>query len=404
MTNIIRRLKIKFIALSMSSLLLLLLLIVGSMNMLSFYELTRDADEMINFLVESKDRYPTVVGGGEAPTELPYGTGYVTATLRDGVITNVDKSKLTSIGDGEVLGYIKDAASQGSERGFIGGMRYRIFEGDGECEIIMLDCSIQIGVFRFSMFTSMAISLIGYFIVFVVMLLLSERILRPVIESHEKQNRFITDASHEIKTPLTIINANADILEMDIGENDALRDIKAQTVKLSRLTRDLVSLSKMHESGSGVVKVDFPISEIISDVTSEFRAPVQASGRELCAEIAPLISAVGDASAIARLTSILLDNAMKYSPVGSKILLSLSASRTTVTLAVENETENAIDKRELPKLFDRFYRSDSSRNSETGGHGIGLSIAAMITEAHGGRIVATAEGEGVFRITVTLPQ
>ena len=400
MTAIIRRLKIKIVALSMSSLLLLLVLIVGCMNILSYNELKHDADEILHFIAESKDRIPET-DESEISARLPYRAGYFTARVEgERVIVEIDTSHTTSLAKSDAEDLVSRAISSGRERGFVDGYRFLVY---GERELVMLDYSIQLEVFNFSMFTGIAISLIGYVIVFIGMLLLSERILRPVIESHEKQKRFITDASHEIKTPLTIINANADILEMDIGENDALRDIKAQTLKLSRLTRDLVTLSKMNESESGLVKVDFPISEIVSDVANEFKPVVQASGRDLRIDIAPLLSAVGDATAIERLTSILLDNAMKYSPIGTTVCVSLSGSRSSVTLSVENECTTAISKRELTKLFDRFYRSDCSRNSETGGHGIGLSIAAMITEAHGGKISATVE-ESRFRITVALPQ
>ena len=412
MNQLIKRLKVKIVALSMSSLLLLLVLIVTSMNLLNFSELKDDADEILSFLAMHQGRFP-VGGDGEEgedlpphmSPELPYESRFFSASVgEDGEIAGLDMGKIAAVDREEAVGYIKRALAEGDEHGFVDRFRYYVYDDADMKRIIMLDYGRQLDVYGLSLFTSVAISSIGFVVVFIVMILLSERILRPVIESHEKQKRFITDAGHEIKTPLTIINANADILEMDFGENDALSDIKAQTRKLSKLTGDLVSLSRMNEGTTSIVKVEFPISEIVSDAAGAFAAPLRAMGKQLATDVTPLLSYVGDSAAVERVVTILLDNAMKYSSDGSTVRLTLRGSRSAITLTVENEVDAPVEKRDIAHIFDRFYRSDASRNSETGGHGIGLSIASMIVDAHGGRIYASSENKHSFKITAVFPQ
>jgi signal transduction histidine kinase len=160
----------------------------------------------------------------------------------------------------------------------------------------------------------------------------------------------------------------------------------------------------MNEGTTSIVKVEFPISEIVSDAAGSFAAPLRAMGKQLATDVTPLLSYVGDSAAVERVVTILLDNAMKYSSDGSTVRLTLRGSRSAITLTVENEVDAPVEKRDIAHIFDRFYRSDASRNSETGGHGIGLSIASMIVDAHGGRIYASSENKHSFKITAVFPQ
>ena len=233
---------------------------------------------------------------------------------------------------------------------------------------------------------------------------MANRIVRPIAESYEKQKRFITDAGHEIKTPLTVIAANVDLLEADIGENECLSDIREETARLSSLTGDLVSLSRMEEAEGAILKTDFPISDLITEETNTFRAPITAQKKNFSVQVSPNLTMNGSPGAIRQLISILLDNALKYSPEGGGIALSLTASKKELFLTVSNTTKEVMREEELPRLFDRFYRTDTSRNSETGGHGIGLSIARAITDAHGGRISASVKNEYEFTVTAIFPR
>ena len=223
-----------------------------------------------------------------------------------------------------------------------------------------------------------------------------------VLESYEKQKRFITDAGHEIKTPVTIIDADAEVLAMDLGENEWLRDIQLQTKRLAALTKDLVFLSRMEEDRAPVAIIEFPISDLAEEMVRSFQALARTQEKTFTSRIKPMLSYKGDEKSLRQLLSILLDNALKYSEPGGTISLELGRQGKNLHLSVYN-TCPVMEREHLAHLFDRFYRTDSSRNSQTGGYGLGLSIAAAITAAHRGRISASTEDGHSLRITVTLP-
>ena len=254
------------------------------------------------------------------------------------------------------------------------------------------------------LFASIAISLCGYFIVFAFIAFFSNRIIRPISESYEKQKRFITDASHEIKTPLTIIGADTDILEMELGENEWIDDIKKQVTQLTELTNNLVFLSRMEESEHSLPAIDFPFSEVVTETIMSFQTLAQSQAKELLYQIPAMLTLRGDEKSIRQLISILLDNAIKYSPAEEPISLCVEEQNSHITITVTNTTLQPLEKEQLKFLFDRFYRLDTSRNSKTGGHGVGLSIAKAIVEAHNGKILASSPKENTLQISVKLPR
>ena len=223
-----------------------------------------------------------------------------------------------------------------------------------------------------------------------------------IAESYEKQKRFITDAGHEIKTPLTVIAANVDLLEADIGENECLSDIREETARLSSLTGDLVSLSRMEEAEGAILKTDFPVSDLITEEANTFRAPITAQKKNFSVQVSPNLTMNGSPGAIRQLISILLDNALKYSPEGGGIALSLTASKKELLLTVSNTTKEVMREEELPRLFDRFYRADESRSRATGGSGIGLSMAQMLVSRQKGKLSVEYFPEEIIRFTAEL--
>lgn len=273
---------------------------------------------------------------------------------------------------------------------------------NGEVRIIFLDCRRQLDNFQNFLLTTFGVSSIGLFAVFVLMVYLSARIVKPFSDNYEKQKRFITDAGHELKTPLTVIEADTEILEMDFGENEWLLDIQGQTKRLEDLTNALVMLSRVEEGTNREMKIELPLSDIVEEVCHAFQAPAKVQGKSLNSTIASMISMKGDEKAIRGLITILLDNAVKYTNENGYISVGLEKKKNRIYLSVFNTTEY-ISKEQISHLFDRFYRTDSSRNSQTGGYGLGLSIAAATVESHRGKIIAETEDEKSLRITVVFP-
>ena len=235
----------------------------------------------------------------------------------------------------------------------------------------------------------------------ILVIVLSKKIVKPVIESYEKQKRFITDAGHEIKTPLTVIDADAEVLEMDCGDNEWLKDIRKQTAKLKDLTNNLIYLSRMEENQDKVVMIDFPISDIVEETAASFQALAVTQEKRFDCEIEPMLTCYGNEQNIQRLLEILLDNALKYSNAGGHISVKLKKNGKGIILSVYNTAEH-VSKENISHIFERFYRLDESRNSKTGGYGIGLSIANAIVQAHKGKITAETEDEKSLKITVQL--
>ncbi len=205
-------------------------------------------------------------------------------------------------------------------------------------------------------------------------------------ESYEKQRRFITDAGHELKTPITVIDTSAEVLELEQGENQWTKSIRHQAARLASLTENLISLSRMDESSS-LAMVDFSLSDAVEESADALRALLETGGRSLRMDIEPHISCRGSEQHIRRLVGILLDNASKYAVPDSEIMLSLKKQGKSAVLICENQADD-VAPGDHDEFFERFYRADASRSSETGGHGIGLSMARAIVQAHRGKISA----------------
>ena len=198
-----------------------------------------------------------------------------------------------------------------------------------------------------------------------------------------------------MKTPITIIDADASVLELEVGENEWLADIQKQAKRLADLTNDLVFLSRMEEEDTHFQMIEFPLSDVIVETAQSYEALAISQEKTFTLQVEPLISFCGDEKAFRQLTSLLLDNALKYSSDNGVITLTLKKTDRSIRLSVYN-TCAPISQEDLKHLFDRFYRTDKSRNSQTGGHGIGLSVAKAIVTAHKGTIsAASADGHSL---------
>ncbi len=409
--KMIKKLKIKFILLAMTTLLLLLAAILTGMNMINYNSVVSEADEILSVLSQNRGTFPELGGrpSGKLPPhmspETPYESRFFSVlTDRDGNIISTDTGRISAVDVSLAADYATAVLEGGRDRGFTDRYRYAVRpEGEGS-RITFLDWGRSLDAFRGFLYTSIAMAAAGFLIAFIIIFVLSGKIIKPIAEANQKQRRFITDAGHEIKTPLTIISANADILEMELSEpNESLSDIKGQVARLKTLTDDLVLLSRMEESQDSLAKIDFPLSEVAEAAAHPFAALAERQGKRLSVSVTPLITLSGNDKAAVKLVNILLDNALKYSPSDSEITFSLAKSGRSALLSVSNKMLSPIADEQLDRIFDRFYRTDASRNSEMGGHGIGLSVAYAIVAAHGGKIYADMPEEDTFRITVSLP-
>ena len=421
----IKKLQFKFIAISMLSVFLVLLVIIGSINVMNYRRIVRDSEKVLSVLAENNGEFPgrhellndygvkdrkklrfdDLRGfGDELSPEMPYESRYFTVQLNsNGEAVLVDTGKIAAIDSETAIEYAENLWSRKSDSGFISNYRYLRQYNPGGMMIIFLDCRKNLSSFRSFLFYSLICSLAGMIAFAVLVLLLSRMVMKPVQESYDKQKSFVIDAGHEIKTPLTIIDADAAILEMECGEdNEWISDIRAQTRRLTSLTKDLIYLSRMEEEQNRVQMIDFPLSDVLTETAQSFQSLAKVQNKTFNVDIQPMMNLCGDEKAITQLVSILLDNALKYSDHEGIISLKARQRGRGVYIEVFNTAES-VETEKLSRLFDRFYRADKSRNSETGGYGIGLSIAKAITEAHKGKITAASADGRSLTITVVLP-
>lgn len=407
----IRKLQLKFILVSMSALLGVLIIIIAGINIVNYKGIMKDADNILSILSENKGAFPSDNGKKKdklppkMSPEIPYESRYFSVSLDNDShnVIQAETSRIISVDTSEAIAYARAAADDKDDRGIIGRFRYRKHTENGVTQIVFLDCGRMLDSFWKFLFTSIGISCLGYIVVLAIVIFFSNKIIRPVSESYEKQKRFITDAGHEIKTPLTIIHADADVLEMEIGENEWLADIQKQAKRLTALTNNLVYLARMEETADSMQMIEFPFSDVVNEAASSFQALAQTQGKVFQCSIQPMLSLKGNEKAIHQLISILLDNALKYSPEGGTVSLTLEKQNKTLLLSVYNTTKDSIPKEKLHLLFERFYRMDSSRNSQTGGYGIGLSVAKAIVTAHNGKTQAKTEDGHSLQITISFP-
>lgn len=258
----IKKLRIKLILVSMLSLLAVLLAIVGGINLMNVHRMIGEADGVLDILAENDGRLPMQEEFAEpengpeyASPEVPYESRYFYVLLdeeADVIATNIEK--IAAVDQETAVEYAQAALDSGADRGFVGEYRYTMQEEDSGIRISFLDCGRRIGMCRVFALNSLWISLLGMLAVFLLMMLASGRIIKPVSDSYERQKQFITDAGHEIKTPLAIIDADAGLIEMENGPNEWLRDIQTQVRRLTGLTNDLIYLARTEEAQGNTVQ------------------------------------------------------------------------------------------------------------------------------------------------------
>lgn len=394
------KLRKKFIYFSVGIIAIVLLSIMAFVNVTNFYNLKRSSDELLKTLVENNGVMPSFKLNDNSKEEKTvylknFSNRFFTVKTdnKKNVITvNTDDVFFTSAS--EAVEYAKDVLSSGKSRGYYGGFKYVVENTENGKLIAFVDVVKDFDVFYSNLGNSVVISFFVLGFVTFFSFVLSKKAVAPMVQAYEKQNAFITDASHELKTPLAIINTSADVLEMESGESKWTGNIHKQVNRLNGLIGNLISLTKLEESDD-LDRLEFSLSDTLDDCVMDVEDYALSLDKNIVTDIEKDISFKGDEKLIRQVIGILLDNAIKYAREKSDINVKLTKQNKKIVFTVENEADN-LEIKNYNILFERFYRADSSRNSKTGGYGIGLSIAQSIVLKHKGKISADSfDGERI---------
>ena len=398
----IYRLQKKFILISTVVVLTVIVLVFGVILVLNVSSMNRNMDSLVDRISEGGGRFPNSFDGTEKPPkdnklppknepnfefitpETPFSTRHFTVFFDEsGEVAQTFTESIYSITEDVAIEYAEKVMDDGNKRGWITSYRYKIFSTDFGMGVAFVDGSMSRSVLMQSTTIAGVVLLACAALVLLLIFLLSKKAVKPIAESYEKQKQFVTDANHELKTPLTLILANLDIAEAELGKNEWLDDIRSEGHRMTELVNQLVALSRMDEDGQKMNVTEISLGELVSDTLCEFETLARERGKALATSIDKEVPCLGDEALLYRLICILMDNAIKYCDNGGEISVTLRRGRRVV-LAVEN-TYSAVGELELNRLFDRFYRADKARKF-TGGYGVGLSMAKAIVETHKGEI------------------
>jgi len=335
---------------------------------------------------------------GKDEPEYRLSTFYSVAYSKSGEVLAVNNGDNDLQSEEFLLNIASSILSKGGKSGKEGSMTYLVEERDDYTLVAMIDQTIndnnQTRLFR-QMFIIGAAATV---ILFVISIFIAKSIVRPLEENDKRQKRFVSDAGHELKTPIAVISANSELLRRKIGENEWLANIDYENGRMSELVKQLLALS--HAENGDVPKETVDFSELVDGEALVFESLAYEKGVSIGATTEQGIFVDGNSNQLRQLVSILLDNALSHG-TGKQIDLSLCRERQSATLTVSNDADDMSDEK-LSHIFERFYRGDDARGDGNSHYGLGLSIAKAVIQTHGGQIRASLKnGRAVF--TVSLP-
>lgn len=422
----IKKLRLKFIAVTMTCISFLLLLILLVINLFMTVSSRKQGYEMLAEFADSRREERTLPFFKEAPPQDPDGSGpsfppgrgqrmhnyqdafriFSVSCDADGTILDVDYNPDSGLEESSILEIGKKALEKNPSHTDAQGIvqsRYLFItrSKDTDWQIYFLDYSVEHTMTFRLFYLCLFAGLGGMVILSAAVFFLSGWMIKPVQDAFDRQKQFIADASHELKTPLTIITTNAEVLSCALGESKWLLHILEQTKRMNALIRELLDLARLDAGQKKPDFMNFDLSRAVSSSALSFESLAFETHKTFQMQVEHGLTLFGSEQAIRQLVTILLDNALKYADEKGTVTLSLLSKGDKKILTVYN-TGKGIAPEDQKHIFERFYRSDNSRSRESGGYGLGLAIAASITEQHKGHISVKSDGSSYTRISVSL--
>ena len=326
-------------------------------------------------------------------------TFYSVAFSDDGTVLAVDNGEQDIYEEDELIRIAEELLSENQTTGRKDTLSYIVSSKDGYTLVAFMDNTLSEGELDTLLHNVLIVGGTAIVLLFFISLWLSKQIIRPLEENDRQQKQFISDASHELKTPVAVISTNAELLMRELGENEWLANIQYENDRMGDLVKQLLDLSRAENAETPMEPVD--LSRIVTGEVLAFESLAFDQGKTILSDIDDGIHVTGSQTQLSQLTSILLDNAVRHG-TGNEIELSLKSQGHAAVLSVVNDGEE-ISPEKLEHLFDRFYRVDEARGSEGHHYGLGLSIAKAVAEKHGGSIGVSCHN-GKVQFFVSLPE
>ena len=394
----LKKMRLRLILAAMLAFSAVIGLIAVLVNVINYQVVTGRADQTLSYISGYEKRLPE----GPKPEDPPMApfmalpdveANYMTRFFfvrfdRDGNVSSTSTEYIASISESNAAAYAEKAMNRKADRGYIAEYRYLKEAADDGTVIIFLNVSRELQFMNSLRQLTLFVAGGSLVLVLILIGIFSGRAIRPIARNIERQKQFITDASHELKTPLTSISTSLDVIELEHGEDEWTENIRKQTGRMSHLVSELVALSRLDEEIPLPNQEQFSLSNAAWEVAEVYQPQAKACNKNLTVDIEDNLTMNGDKPAIQQMMSVLLDNAVKYSDPGGDIRISVCKKRGRLRIDVFNTCQFDVPP-DTGRMFDRFYRPDASRNAGTGGTGVGLAIAKAAAEAHGGRIAAS---------------
>ena len=407
----IHKLRLNFIRIAMAALTAAVILVAAAINIMNWLNVRSEIGETISFLAESdgmisQEKANEWAGKNKhRKNVLTQSVYFIGRTGQDGTLQVVNQGRTETINREEAESLLERAADTGRESGFIEDYCFQRFTSRGSTTSwIFLNCESYLTASHNLLLFSAVICIAGILLSLLIVSLLSKKAIRPFIRNEQKQKRFITDASHELKAPLAVISANMDVLALKDQDNPWINGTRNQVASMRSLVEDMVYLSRADESDGPMELKDLNLKDIVLETAEPYQAMAEFQNKTFQCEAEKDLPVRGDASALQRVVSILCDNAVKYTPEGGTIHLRAYPDGRDAVIETENPPVQPLTEENCSRLFDRFYRADEarSRDKQTG-YGIGLSIAQAVIDRHGGTAIARLTSENTLLIRVTVP-
>ena len=401
----------RFILGAMLAFLILMIVTITGIWLFSYRQMERDTNtfiqDMLNLDTNSQRSFfqpapPPMFG--YTPDQRRYPSGFYDITMdEDGAIQSIQQFGIVEDAGISVQQVVQQAVSEKTAGGKIGSYKYSIaFREDGTARIILLDISIQLQALYNMLKSALMVGATLTVVLLLILLHVSSRVAKAFMRNAEKQKRFITDAGHDLKTPIAIMRSNLDVMELTQGKSKWSDNIRSQANRLEHLVGQLLMMARLEESEIGNPTVCFDFSELLREQWQAYATRFEQKDTAADIQISDGMTIRGRKEDIQQLVDLLLDNAAQYMDDHGRLIISANTDRTKVRVRIQN-TVSQLPAQRPEELTERFARGDTARNQKSGGSGIGLSAAKRITEMHRGRLEVSYPDHHTFCVTVEFP-